>query len=384
MKIYIYQLFERFWHWMQVLLIFTLALTGLEIHGVLSLFDYSTAVWIHDFSAWAFLILIVFAIFWHFTTGEWRQYIPSTKLLKEQVEYYITGIFKGAEHPTNKLVYNKFNPLQRFTYLGLKILVIPVMVLSGIAYMYLNYPNQGVQLEGLEFVALLHTAGAYFLIMFVIIHVYLTTTGHKPLSAIKAMITGWEEVDEKGARAMLANEMEIALKITKARLKTAGDSSVLLDDALAETEEKLGVKKEEKFRDVVANSGAGYFRINKKGIYEEVNSAWASLYKFNSLEEVAGKHYSLSRSPEEFEELEITFNRVLKGETIPHGEVTRVCQDGSIGHHTVTMTPAVHNGEIVGVEGFILDTTSRLLAEKELLENKIRLEQLLAEEKGKK
>lgn len=383
MKIYIYQVFERFWHWMQVLLIFTLAITGLEIHGFFELFGYRNAVMVHDISAWAFLVLIVFAIFWHFTTGEWRQYIPSTKLVKEQIAYYITGIFKGAEHPTNKLVYNKFNPLQRLIYLGLKILVIPVMGISGIAYMYLNYPNQGFQLESLDFVAGLHTAGAYFLIVFIIAHVYLTTTGHKPLSAIKAMVTGWEEVDEKSARAMVANEMEVALKITRARLKTSKDKSELLDTALAETEEKLGVKKEEKFRDVVANSGAGYFRINRDGIYEEVNNAWASLYKFKNPQEVVGKHYSLSRTPEEFKELEITFEKVLKGKTIPHGEVTRICQDGSVGHHTVTMTPVVRNNEIVGVEGFILDTTARLLAEKELLENKIRLEQLLAEKEGK-
>lgn len=383
MKIYIYQVFERFWHWMQVLLIFSLAITGFEIHGTFEILGYRTAVWVHDTASWAFLILVVFAIFWHFTTGEWRQYYPSTKLIKEQVDYYITGIFKGAEHPTNKLVYNKFNPIQRLTYLGLKILVIPVMGISGLSYMYLNYPNQGFQLAGLDIVAYLHTAGAYILIVFVIVHVYLTTTGHKPLSAIKAMITGWEEVDEKGARAMLADEIEVALKITKARLKTDGDKSELLDKALAETEEKLGVKKEEKFRDVVANSGAGYFRINCEGIYEEVNKAWASLYKFNSPEDVIGKHYSLSRSPEEFEELEITFNKVLKGETIPHGEVTRICQDGSIGHHTVTMTPVVRKKKVVGVEGFILDTTARLLAEKELLENKIRLEQLLAERDGK-
>jgi PAS domain S-box-containing protein len=381
MKIYIYQVFERFWHWTQVLLIFALAITGLEIHGLFQFLGYREAVWVHDTAAWSLIVLVIFAIFWHFTTGEWRQYIPSTKLMKEQVAYYITGIFRGAEHPTNKLVYNKFNPIQRLTYLGLKILVIPVMGITGLAYMYLNYPNQGFQLEGLDVVAYLHTAGAYFLILFVVVHVYLTTTGHKPLSAIKAMITGWEEVDEKGARAMLANEMEVALKITKARLKVEGDKSELLDEALVETEEKLGVKKEEKFHDVVANSGAGYFRINKKGIYEEVNKAWASLYKFNSPEEVIGKHYSLSRTPEEFEELEVTFNKVLLGETIPHGEVTRICQDGSIGHHTVTMTPVVHHDVIVGVEGFILDTTARLLAEKELLENKIRLEQLLNESK---
>ncbi|MBN2236106.1 MAG: cytochrome b/b6 domain-containing protein [Bacteroidales bacterium] len=381
MKIYIYQIFERFWHWTQALLIGFLALTGFEIHSTYELFGYQNAVKFHDLAAWAFLVLIVFAVFWHFTTGEWRQYKPSLKLIKEQAEYYIFGIFKGAEHPTNKLVYNKFNPLQRIIYLGLKILVIPVMVLSGFAYMFLNYPNTTFQLGSLDLVALIHTLGAFSLITFVIAHIYLTTTGHKPLSAIKAMLTGWEEVDEKSGRAMVVNEMEVALKITKARLKTEDGKSELLDEALEETEKKIGMRKEEKFRAVINNSGAGYFRINSKGKYEEVNKAWAQLYKYDSSEELIGKHYSLSRSSEDFEELEVSFNRVLSGETIPHGEVKRICKDGSCGFHTVTMTPVVKNGNIVGVEGFILDTTARRLAERELLENKIRLESILAEKK---
>jgi len=381
MKIYIYQIFERFWHWTQASLIGFLALTGFEVHSSYTLFGYQNAVKYHDIAAWAFLILIMFSVFWHFTTGEWRQYRPSLKLIKEQAEYYIFGIFKGAEHPTNKLVYNKFNPLQRLTYLGLNILIIPVMVLSGFAYMFLNYPNTSFQLAGLDLIALVHTIGAFSLITFVIAHVYLTTTGHKPLSAIKAMLTGWEEVDEKSARAMLVNEMEVALKITKAHLKADKDKSVFLDEALEETEKLMGIQKEEKFRSVINNSGAGYFRINKEGLYEEVNDAWVRLYKYNSSAELLGKHFSLSRSKEDFAELEKTFKRVLKGETIPHGEVKRNCKDGSCGFHTVTMTPVVKNGKVMGVEGFILDTTARRLAERELMENKMRLEGLLEKKK---
>ncbi len=146
---------------------------------------------------------------------------------------------------------------------------------------------------------------------------------------------------------------------------------------MEETEAKIGVVKEEKFRNVIANSGAGYFRIDKNGLYEEVNEAWVNLYKYDSPDELIGKHYSLSRSKEDFAELEKTFNRVLSGETIPHGEVKRICKDRSCGFHTITMTPVVKDKVIVGVEGFILDTTARRLAEKELMENKIRLEFLL-------
>ncbi len=364
MKIYIYKGFERFWHWTQVLLIVTLALTGFEIHSSYSLFGFQTAVQIHGVASWAFLVLIVFSVFWHFTTGEWRQYKPTLKLLIEQIEYYITGIFKGAEHPTRKLVYNKFNPLQRLIYLGLNILVIPVMGITGFAYMFLNYPNTTFELNGLDLVALVHTIGAFSVVTFIIAHVYLTTTGHKPLSAIMAMLTGWEEVGKDDARAMVANEMEVVLKATESHLKTDDHKRNILDEALEETEKIMGMKREEKFQNVIAKSGAGYFRINKLGYYGNVNDAWVRLYKYDSPEEIIGKHYSLSRSKEDFAELEKSFNHVLEGETIPHGEVKRICKDGSCGFHTVTMTPVVVNGEVIGVEGFILYTTLSRLAEK--------------------
>jgi hypothetical protein len=44
----------------------------------------------------------------------------------------------------------------------------------------------------LEWVAFFHTAGAFMILAFFIVHVYLTTTGHTVTSHIKAMITGWE------------------------------------------------------------------------------------------------------------------------------------------------------------------------------------------------
>ncbi len=365
MKVYIYKIFERFWHWTQASLILLLVITGFEIHSFYTLFGYRQAVIYHDRAAYGLMILIVFAIFWHFTTGEWRQYIPTLKLVREQIDYYILGIFKGSEHPTNKLVYNKFNPLQRLIYLGLKIMVIPIMVMSGFAYMFFNYPNQTIELSGLGPVAAVHTMGAFFLVVFVIAHIYLTTTGHKPLTSIKAMITGWEDMDEKEARAMVISEMKHGLQKTKAYLLTDKDQSKFLDEALAETEEILGVKKENKFHDVIANSGAGYFKIDVHGNYVEVNKAWSNLYKFKQIEDAIGKHYSLTRSKEAFIELERTFNAVLKGETIEHGLVMRKCQDGSVGYHTITMTPWFMEDQIVGVEGFILDIDPEFAAKME-------------------
>ena len=202
-KVLIYQSFERFWHWTQALLILFLMLSGFEIHGSISFFGFANAVTYHNVAAWAFMILIVFAIFWHFTTGEWKQYVPTFKSLKAQMDFYLFGIFRNAPHPTKKTVLSKLNPLQRLTYLGLKVFMIPIMVISGILYMLYRYPQKdgimALNIDGLEIIAVIHTLVALLLIAFVIVHIYLKTTGHTMLSNLQAMLTGYEELepDEK-------------------------------------------------------------------------------------------------------------------------------------------------------------------------------------------
>ncbi|KAF5058905.1 Thiosulfate reductase cytochrome B subunit PhsC [anaerobic digester metagenome] len=200
-KVYVYKGFERFWHWNQALLIFVLAFTGFEIHSSYDFIGFETAVKIHNYAAWGFIILIVFAIFWHFTTGEWKQYIPTTKNLKAQAEFYLFGIFRNAPHPTKKTLISKLNPLQRLVYLGLKVLFIPIMVVSGLLFMFYRYPQGDsiaiINIDNLEIIALVHTAGAFVLLAFVLVHLYLITTGHTITSNLKAMITGWEELDEE-------------------------------------------------------------------------------------------------------------------------------------------------------------------------------------------
>jgi len=199
-QVYIYKSFERFWHWMQAILIFFLAFTGFEIHGTYSFFGYRDAVRYHNVAAYMFLILIAFTIFWHLTTGEYKQYIPTLKNIKAQLDYYIFGIFRNAPHPTKKTILSKLNPLQKLTYFGLKILVIPLSVTSGLLYMFYRYPSkQGVEainIQSLEFIAIFHTIAAILLIVFIVTHLYLITTGETFTSNLKAMLTGYEELED--------------------------------------------------------------------------------------------------------------------------------------------------------------------------------------------
>jgi thiosulfate reductase cytochrome b subunit len=214
-KEYVYRGFERFWHWMQAALIILLGVTGFEIHGALHFFGFRQAVAIHNTAAISFLALVVLAIFWHFTTGEWKQYLPTRAHLRAQVNYYILGIFKGAPHPTKKHVLSKLNPLQKLVYAGLKALVIPIMAISGLLYMFYRYPQHyqviSLNVSGLKAIATLHTLGAFALVCFFIAHLYLITTGATVTSNLKAMITGFEYLpaDSEPAPATLHNEQPI-------------------------------------------------------------------------------------------------------------------------------------------------------------------------------
>ncbi len=214
-KVYLYKGYERFWHWTQACLVLFLMMTGFEIHGTYQLFGYENAVRWHDNAAWAFLILIVFTMFWHVTSGEWKQYVPTAKNLNAQVKYYLTGIFNNAPHPTGKRLLSKLNPLQRLTYFALNILIIPLMMLSGFLYLYFNYPIQGIELDSLEPIAYIHTIGAYIMITFIVIHLYLITTGRSVFSNLKAMVTGWEEMDEHEAELTVKDVMDTANQFVK-------------------------------------------------------------------------------------------------------------------------------------------------------------------------
>ena len=196
-NIYLYSRYERLGHWLQMLFILVLLATGFEIHAGYSFFGFHSAVKIHNFIGLAWLITFAFFVFWVFTTGEWRQYVPTTKKIFAVIRYYSYGIFKGEPHPVPKRKEAKHNPLQRLVYLSLAAFLLPIQMASGFLYWgYNSWEAWGLGFLSLKWVAVIHIAGAFAILNFLIVHVYMTTTGHSLFAHIKAMITGWEEVAE--------------------------------------------------------------------------------------------------------------------------------------------------------------------------------------------
>lgn len=192
-RLYLFTRFERFWHWCQAALILLLLFTGFAIHGSHQLIGFRRAVEIHEVAAWMLIVLWVFAIFWHFTTGQWKHYIPTLHNISRMARYYAIGIFQGAPHPYKVTSERKHNPLQRIAYLSVKLLINPLLWLSGLTYLFWGRLQAFDLPVTLQQVATLHTLGAFLMLVFLIVHVYLATTGHTPLAHVRAMITGWEE-----------------------------------------------------------------------------------------------------------------------------------------------------------------------------------------------
>lgn len=201
-SVYMYERYERFWHWLQASSIVMLVVTGLIIHrpDMFAAFDFKYVVIVHNSFAFILFANFLMSLFWHLVTGEIKQYIPRPAGFFEdmltQVKFYISGIFRGEPHPFEKQRQVKLNPLQQVTYFGLLVVLLPLQMLTGLVmFAFQQWDGFAAIFGGLYYVSVFHTLVAWLLASFIVGHIYLTTTGATPIEAMKAMIIGWEEVE---------------------------------------------------------------------------------------------------------------------------------------------------------------------------------------------
>jgi len=200
--VYMYSIYERFWHWLQTFVIVLLLLTGIVIHSPdsFAFLSFRGVVLTHNVMAAILAINAALSLFYHLASGEIKQYIPRPRgffdQAIEQAVYYLRGIFRGEPHPFEKTPGKKLNPLQQATYFAILNILLPLQGLTGILiWGAQRWPNLSNALGGLPFLAPAHTLIAWMFASFIVAHAYLTTTGPEPLAGIKAMMMGWEEVE---------------------------------------------------------------------------------------------------------------------------------------------------------------------------------------------
>ncbi|MBF0590312.1 MAG: tetrathionate reductase family octaheme c-type cytochrome [Magnetococcales bacterium] len=185
--------YERFSHWGQALLILGLMATGFEVAGHYTWNGYADASRWHRYFAWSLVLFWTFSVFWLMVTGGWRQYVPTTEKLRAMLGYYLHGMFypERYHHPFRKSRRLKHNPLQRFSYFILSLIISPLVWLSGLFYVYAGRLDElGVPGLTLERVASLHLSMAYLLSIFLLIHLYMAFIGKPLTSHLRGIITG--------------------------------------------------------------------------------------------------------------------------------------------------------------------------------------------------
>jgi thiosulfate reductase cytochrome b subunit len=201
-RVYMYEPYRRFWHWLQTASIVTLLFTGLIIHrpDIFGAFSFPGMVTVHNVIAVILVVNAVFSLFYHLVTDQIRQFIPHPYGFFDdaiiQAKYYISGIFKGEGHPFEKLPTSRMNPIQKFTYFMILNVLLPLQIITGsLMWAVQKFPVFTNALGGLPILAPFHSLVAWLFGTFIIVHVYMTTTGATPLESIRAMVTGYEEVE---------------------------------------------------------------------------------------------------------------------------------------------------------------------------------------------
>ena len=201
-KLYLYTFYERLWHWTQAITIILLILTGIVVHrpDTFGAFDMGAVVPVHNVMGFLLLFNAFFSLFYFLAGHSIQQFLPEPKgffhQALKQAMFYGQGIFKGEPHPFEKDEKHKMNPLQQATYLVILNVLLPLQIVTGILmWGAQRWPALSNAIGGLRYIAPFHTFVAWAFAAFVIMHMYLTTTGHTPLAAVHGMITGWEEVE---------------------------------------------------------------------------------------------------------------------------------------------------------------------------------------------
>ena len=120
-----------------------------------------------------------------------------------------------------------------------------------------------------------------------------------------------------------------------------------------------------RLQDIIEHTEAGYFRIGVDGCFQDVNAAWLRMHGFNRKEDAIGLHFSAVQVPEDLSNAAGVVDALVGGESQKTGEFSRLRRDGTIGYHTFSANTVLEGDRVVGIEGFLVDTTDRRTAELE-------------------
>ncbi|MCJ7448238.1 MAG: cytochrome b/b6 domain-containing protein [Bacteroidales bacterium] len=203
---YLYPIWVRLWHVINVILFIILIVTGLSMQytgkqDYILVVSFARAVKWHNIGAILLTINYIIFVTGNIISENGRYYRISKKNffsdLGKQLKFYSWNMFKSEKHPFPVTLDRKFNPLQKLTYVLAMYVALPLLIISGLGLMFPETVlNRFFGISGLILTDILHITMGFFLTLFMIIHIYTCTLGSKPSSLFKSMLSGFHESDE--------------------------------------------------------------------------------------------------------------------------------------------------------------------------------------------
>jgi thiosulfate reductase cytochrome b subunit len=200
-RLYLYPLWLRVWHAFNAIFILVLIVTGVSMQfsdPAYPFISFKTSVTLHNIAGVGLTIAYAFYFIVHRFSANRKFYriewIGFGERIMKQTRYYLYGIFNGESCPFPVNKDSKFNPLQKVAYLVTMFMVVPCLIITGLALLFPESIIDNVGgVGGTLLTALLHTVCGFFVAMFLVIHLYFCTMGTTYVSNFKSMINGWHE-----------------------------------------------------------------------------------------------------------------------------------------------------------------------------------------------
>lgn len=201
-KLYFYPVWLRIWHGLNAIGIITLIITGLSMQSSIEssqIVGFNLIINLHNIAG--ILVTLSYFVFFigNLVTPNGKFYIvkPSGFLKRpiKQAYYYGWGMFHGMKAPYPLSAKRKFNPLQKYSYILVMYLAVPIVIISGIGLLFPEIIiDQIYTFSGVFITAVIHSAMGFFISIFLMIHLYIASIGKSPLDNFKSIITGWHHV----------------------------------------------------------------------------------------------------------------------------------------------------------------------------------------------
>ena len=204
-RLYVHPLPVRIWHWLNATGFIAMILTGIQIRyvGLIDVIPFRIAVQLHNWIGFALIANYFLWLGFYATSPQIRCYLPDLNPKRffsgglRQMRYYCYGMFKGDPNPHRISALNKFNPMQASLYQLVMVVLVPVLAYTGVLLWDVQrFATQVNFFGGVRVVDTVHVLLFIFFVAYILVHPYLGTLGASRTGQYRAMITGYEDVED--------------------------------------------------------------------------------------------------------------------------------------------------------------------------------------------